>query len=732
MPMMRSPGRRFLFFFLLILLSVLSSPAHPFNGSLAKAINDTIASDRFEGRKSGLSGGTMIEEYVAARFGEWGIEPAGERGTYFHSFPMLVTEEKTASMELLDGPFGTVPFCYGDDFCLITNSGSGDRTAQVVAVGHGLSDEKRGWDDYGDLDVEGKIVLIVRGSPDNGYVWGRAASRDSTLHEAIRRGAVGILFSRGDRAVNGAAIHDGSYFPDVPMAAVSKRVLDHLFRGTGYDTKRYREELKNDPLPFDTGKRIRFRAELRCVEKGSARNVIGVVPGIDPALKEEIIVVGGHMDHVGVDGRGLVYNGANDNGSGTSVVMELARSFASAPERPARTIAFITFAGEEQGLLGSTAFTGAPTIDLDRVVAMINLDMAGHGNGKVGIGGGEQYPAIFESFRAGLDSAVAESLRVGRAWGGESSDHAPFRNEGVPVSSIWSEGTHRFYHTIEDDTDWIDESVLGSVGRMAERWVGALAGWPDPLAAAHRGGRSLLYGSYQVDFDGAIENGAPGWVRGRVRWSGAERFADPSFINELGDLRSRSGGGDSLSIAYSLGEVLSASRRGKRSVLIGLEAGEGRVIPPALVPLLGDLNVGFVRWTGALPDSGESGELEAIAGEGAELLLSVDPAWAARIPDEGKACVRFFPGEGETIDDPDAFPRKNVLFVASLKGKIAPDRLAGAVRRLGWDRVHIDLVPWIAAGDETKIYAFLEEFQRGGAFEHFQMRALVGDNLDRF
>lgn len=710
----------------LALLLLLPATTTAFDGSRAKAIDNVLAADDFLGRKSGLEGGRMTEEYVAARFAEWGLEPAGDDGTFFQSFSMLVTDERSASMSLLDGPLGVVEFEYGDDFVPLTNSGSGDVTAGVVFIGHGLSDTARDYDDYGDADVSGKIVVIFRGTPDTGYDWGRGDSRDSTVTEAVRRGAAGVLFVRGDHATAGAAIHDGSYFPDVPMASIGPRIVTDILRGTGYDRKRYDDELAKGPAPLDTRRRLRLATDVRLVPNGAARNVVGRVTGAAPELRSEIVIVGGHMDHVGIDGDGRVYNGANDNASGSSVVMELARTFA-AGERPARSIAFVTFAGEEQGLLGSIAFADSPPFDLSTAVAMINFDMDGHGDGKVGLGA-DSYPALVDSFRASMDSARAESLRVARTWG-DASDHAPFRWEGIPVFNIWSEGNHRFYHSLDDDTAWVSEAVLSSVGRMAEAWIRVLAGRKGPLLVAHRAGRSLLEASDQIDFDGRMDGGAPPFVRGRVRWFDAGDFPRPPFIDALGDLRLRTGG-DSLSIVYDLGEVHTVARSGKRSVLLGLQEADDDRVSEEYVHLLGDLSVSFARWLGGLPPD-EADYFEELAGEGVALLVPAPEARADLLPAAGKSYVRCYPGRGETVAEPDSLPRKHVLFVASLERREDPVRIAAEIRRLGWDRVHLDLVPWIAAANESDVWAFLEELQGAGDFEPFQLRAILGGNLDR-
>jgi hypothetical protein len=696
-------------------------PSTLFDQRRALAILSEIAGDDFEGRKSGLPGGVRTEEYVAAHFKACGLEPAGENGTYFLPFPMLSTEERGAKMELLDSPYGKVPFLYGEDFSLITNSGSGDITAEVVVAGHGLCDPARRWDDYGDTDVSGRIVLIVRGAPENGYNWDMDTSRDSTLHEAVRRGAAAVLYLQEARPVHGGAVHEGSYFPEVPVAYIGHRAADLLFLNTGLEREAYEKGLASAPHPFATGKRFHFAADVRRIPGGSARNVVGSIAGTDRRLRDEIIIVGGHMDHIGVDGRGLVFNGADDNGSGTAVVVELARSFAAGPRAPRRTVVFATFAGEEQGLLGAEALAKNPPFDLRRAVAMINLDMAGHGEGKTGLGGGERHPEIMRAFRALLDSTLAESLGVHHAWGGEGSDHAPFRRAGIPTYNFWTEGEHRFYHRLDDDVAWIDSIALGCEGRMSERWIRFLADWPEPLAREHAAGRALLYESCQIDFDGAPQRSLPHYAAGSVRWFDAGLFGSEGFLDELDRLTGKAGG-DSLALVNKLAGVRGDAWQGKRVQLIGLDRAAG--LPARRMGLLSDLHVSLVRGAGA-------GAAAGFAGEAVTFLSPPDTALIPALPEDAKACLRVFANRGEEIREPDVFPRKQFFFIVSLDGPMEPAELARALREMGWDRVHLDLMPWIERAGEEPACVFLEDLQAAGPFEQRRLRAMLGGNLER-
>ncbi len=727
------------FLFLIGLTPVAVTPAGAFDKNRAYEHVNHIAGDEFEGRKSGLTGGVMIEEYVASQFESCGLQPAGVDGTYFQKFPFLVTEEKRAELELVDGPFAPVKFVLADDFTLITNSGSADITAEVVLVGHGLVSEEWGRDDYGDLDVTGKIVMIVRGSPDDGYDWSEYSSRDSTLKIALNRGAAGILWLRKSAVLAGAAIHTGVYDDEIPMAYIGERVAHHILRDTGYDLARYRKELKDGPVPLTTGRHLRFHAEVSLIPEGSARNVLGLIPGSDPVLSSEVIVVGGHMDHVGVDGNGRIYNGANDNGSGTGVVLELARSFASSSNRPKRSILFMMFAAEEQGLLGSEYFAENPTMELADVAAMFNLDMVGHGDEGAGIGGGENFPGLWEAYLESLSDDSRDSLDIGRAWGGSSSDHAPFREKGVPVVSFWSKGTHRFYHLFEDDGNWISADALGSVGSRAESFVGFLANWDEPLLVENRLGRTRLNGALQIDFDKTVDKDAKRYQAGSVLWCEAKRFGKDRFALDIAEIDS-DGADDPTApgLVNSLKEVPGLAGKGKRAILVGIEAKNLEDFAEDRIPLLNRFGVALARWPRFEPSKGDSARLAEeleffgkITGEEVALLVPADTAWIPLLPEGGKIYVRFFPTRGETIKDPELYPVKTSLFIMSLDERVDPAEIASIVRELGSWRVHIDLMPWINDDGEKDVVRFIEELEDQDGMTPALIQKLLGSNLFR-
>jgi Zn-dependent M28 family amino/carboxypeptidase len=191
-------------------------------------------------------------------------------------------------------------------------------------------------------------------------------------------------------------------------------------------------------------------------------NVLGVIPGHDPVARHETVLVGAHRDHFGRQA-GLLFPGADDNASGTAVLLDVARVLAESPMTPRRTILFISFSGEEQGLLGSRLYVQHPVFPIDRTVAMINLDHAGIGNGRltVGITGHSKERAA----EAGHTAGVPDKLDLFGFFPG--GDHVPFKEAGVPTVTIVSGGPHPHFHQPSDRADTVQRDILETAARYA-------------------------------------------------------------------------------------------------------------------------------------------------------------------------------------------------------------------------------------------------------------------------
>jgi len=481
-----------LLIFLTLLLPFLVY-AQEFSGDNAFELVKELCSTEFAGRKSGDPEQKLAEKWAADKFAEYGLLP-GAGDDYLQTFPILNNREIKASLELLNGYHGKKKYVHGEDFHLVTNSGSGSVKTEVVFVGYGICEPERNWDDYAGIDLKGKIALIYRDVPGAERHWEEQKWRDYKVNKAIEHGAVAILFCSKDYSIAGAAIHEVAFDPDLPMVMLSEHVVDDIFRGTGKRWSNFQENMKNGPCSFSTGKIVKVETKLRYNPDAVASNVIGILPGWDSKLKSEFIVVGGHLDHCGTSGNGDVFYGADDNASGAAVVLELSRYFASLEMPPKRSVIFILFAAEEQGLLGSKYYVENSTVDLGNIAAMLNFDCCGVGDGKVGIGGFEYFPELYSAFENQLEEEDSENLNISRAWS-YGSDNYSFYNEGIPAFNCWSSGSRSFYHHVEDLPSSLNVEALHNVGRLSGKAIEFISNWEKPLISTNYPIRTLISSS---------------------------------------------------------------------------------------------------------------------------------------------------------------------------------------------------------------------------------------------
>jgi hypothetical protein len=483
-------------------LAVLALAQDRFNGKQAAGYIEQLCKPEFEGRKTGLPGARKAAEWIGSQFQSWGLQPGGDNGTFIQEYPMIVThQKKTAQLKLKNGTFGPITYQDENDFHLYFNSGSGKVTAEVVFIGFGISEPQKGWDDYIGVDVTGKIAFTYRGTPGDGQDWSAENERDYKMQQATKHGAVGLIIFERDWVVRGGTIHEEGYNTHLPAMTISKKVARDIFQGTYRNLDHTIRDLAKSPRSFATGKMMSIDALVEKIEPGIGENVIGILPGNDPLLKDEFIVIGGHTDHNGVSPNGNAYVGADDNASGAAVVMELVRVFASRKNELKRSVVFIGFGGEEQGLRGSKYFSEHPTIPAEKICLMFNFDMEGQGDGGGGFGGRNYFPDIVSEMISSLSDSVQKKLSVGRSGGMWGSDHAHFIEQGVPDFGFYSTGDHSFYHQVEDDPSQINPQSLQFVGDRASELLSRFAAHPTSLLfEGNRQGRTFLLFGDQMAF----------------------------------------------------------------------------------------------------------------------------------------------------------------------------------------------------------------------------------------
>ena len=452
--------------------SVASHVALPDPSALAVHVI-ALTAPEMEGRASGTVGAERAARYLADQLAAAGLHPGGEGASFLQSFVIGSTARLGAGSSLERLGASPARFEAGRDW--VPHGGSRRETVrgELVFAGYGVS--ASGHDDYAGLDVTGRVVLVLDGVPPS--VSGPPPSRLDKLIAARRRGAVALLIS-GDGL---PALESTAAPVNLVSGTLTAATTDALLAPSGLTRAALVQRVAESraPAPLPAGVEVAVRVDLQTVEVRTA-NVVGIVPGHDPTRTAEAVVVGAHYDHLGRSG-GAVYPGADDNASGTAVVLELARAFAAAGGAP-RTLVFVLFSGEEIGLLGSRHYVRSPTVPIERTVAMINLDMVGRlGDRPLGVGGvatGGGLKAVVDDAGRQLGLALAD-----REAPGSASDHAPFYSAGVPVL-FFHTGAHPDYHRPTDTAEKIDADGLARVAGVTARVIEAVAGRPRPTYVA--------------------------------------------------------------------------------------------------------------------------------------------------------------------------------------------------------------------------------------------------------
>jgi hypothetical protein len=715
------------YWLLILLIWAGTAAAVPFESQTAKAFLDTLCCDAFGGRKSGDPEAHQAELWVAGKFAEFGLQPGGTDG-YLQPFPILNNRELEASLELRNGVHGRKRYQHGEDFHLITNSGSGAVEAEVVFVGYGICEPERSRDDFAGQDLQGKIALIYKAVPGSERDWEEQLTRDYKLKKAVEHGAAAVIFVSDREAISGAAIHRDAFHPQVPVLLVSEHVVDDLFRGTGFKFATLKDRLPQSPQSFATGKIARVRTRLRYDANAVASNVIGILPGADAALRDEWIVVGGHLDHNGINAAGDIFRGADDNASGASVVLELARGFAALKVKPKRSLLFIEFAAEEQGLLGSEYFVAHPTVPRERIAAMFNFDCCGIGTGPVGFGGAEHFPEIWDAYQAGRSAEETANLRLSTIWRNGSDNHS-FETAGIATFNYWSSGERSFYHQIEDLPEAISPTVLGNVGREAAEFIAFLADRDHPLLKAQMIARNRLFSAITLDpaplrvqDAGSAEELRRRRQRGldcqAVAVSADSPYADiESWRHFCAENRFR--------FAQGSGDVKAAVRNQQLALLPVLVEPE-RLSREAWQNLR-DLGVKAVSLSDSESDSAtRSNVVQAV--RDLDLLVVCSRATAGQLPDDVR-CAIVCDGDDFDAALSEAQDRKNRRVWVPFGSRAAePCRAMTADVREAAVRTLFIGAAWDGASEQAGLLDFIEELEEAG-FSGTQIEYLWGENL---
>lgn len=453
-----------------------------------------LAADAWQGRRAGTPGADSAADWIAGEFRRIGLLPAGDGGTYFQSFSFIDGIVLGAGNRLVVGGRAFRP---GEEFRPLAFSSAGAVAGDVVFAGYGTVARDLEYDDYGGLDVKDKVVLLLRygpGGDDPQSRWAAFMPLRLKAQNARDKGARAVLIVTGPRSPGAldqlVPLRADASLADegLPCFTVTRAVADALFAQTGTTLdgaqRTIDESLKPAPLVL-AGARLEATADLT-PKRSLTRNVVGLLPLASTA--REAVVVGAHYDHLGLGATGSldpapdgkIHHGADDNASGVAGVLDLARRFAARTEPAQRSIYFVAFGAEEMGVLGSSYLVKNPPRPLERIAAMVNLDMIGRlREDTLEVHGAGTSP-LFKPLLEEADRTAGLKLKLHEGGYGPS-DHSPFYAAGRPVLFVFT-GNHADYHRPSDTADKIDAEGIAKVLGLVEPVVSALATSPAPIA----------------------------------------------------------------------------------------------------------------------------------------------------------------------------------------------------------------------------------------------------------
>jgi aminopeptidase YwaD len=499
-----------------------------------------LASDELEGRRTGSSGAILAAEYIAKEYARYGLRrsigvdlpgmsilEADSPRRYLQEFPYVAGVEigKNNLFQVIPRRADdTAPLMVGEDWMPLGFSSNGEiRKAPYVFVGYGITAAELKYDSYAGHAVKDSVAIALAGTPDGDNPHGQFARYEDVRWKAIaarNAGAKALLVIAQeekfkDDRFSRLRYDNSAGDAGLPVAVISRQVVARLFFTSGDVFSALVETTKPQPPPKEedslpasarsknflllTGVTLSFSIDIKRNEV-AATNVVGILEGSDPKLRDEVIVLGAHYDHLGKGGEGSlapregeIHHGADDNASGVAGLLELAHIFSSQQPRPRRTIVFIAFSGEEEGLLGSNYYVNHPIRPLANIVAMINMDMIGRmKDNKLivgGLGTSQEWRGMIESANVlqGVTVSVAPATGNGGGLtqgsyplvvsangrpvvnsdpgkqfqltlnedGYGPSDHSSFYAKQIPVLFFWT-GTHDDYHKPSDTADKIN------------------------------------------------------------------------------------------------------------------------------------------------------------------------------------------------------------------------------------------------------------------------------------
>jgi hypothetical protein len=429
--------------------------------------------EKYAGRLTGTAEYQECAEWLASMFREWGLKPAGENGTWFQWFEIpytLVHPDCGVSLHLKQGKEGTLlkNYKYVSEYMPGSTSGSGEVTAEVIYAGYGITAPEIGYDDYAGIDVRGKIILIEPESPvspgegaEKFNPWFEHSFHQTKLNNAVKHGAVGMLYNYGP-----IGNPNNAYNKDFIYVHIGSEAVNDIFAGTGKSHEKVISSIKENlkPSSFNTGKTVTIKMTTEHFADGRGSNIIGLLEGTDPVLSKEVIIIGAHLDHLGRCYE--IIPGANDNASAVAVMMGVAKALTEHKISLKRSVLFLSFGAEEQGIIGSKVYLDEPVFPLDKSI-LLNMDGVGIGlsiNANAGLNFPEMWKFVEEANEKYIHRVLTTNYfpNLGRP----RLDAARFLSAGVPSLSFATYGSRNIYHLPGDNLDIIKPEIMEDMAQL--------------------------------------------------------------------------------------------------------------------------------------------------------------------------------------------------------------------------------------------------------------------------
>jgi Peptidase family M28 len=419
------------------------------------------------GRMPGDIGYERASCYIEEKFVEYGLEPLGISGSFRQPFSMEINRVISAEVSFRDSNGMIHNLALGQDFVCRGLTGCGNIKGDMVFVGYAQEDDPV--DELADVDLNGKIAVSFKYPPpwsDNR----RGELPRSKAHRLKDRGAIGLVLipnpnrSEPDR-ISASLVESPDPLPDFPMIVLSENIATSLF-DFGENTlasRQFRIDQLKESASGEIHGRMAIKLDTEHNPDGKCWNIIGLLKGRDPGLSSEAIVLGAHLDHVGIQGETVIFNGAQDNASGSAAILEIARILSNG-HRPARSILFILFGAEEAGIIGSLYYGKHPAWPLNKTTAMLNLDCMGAGTG-LDARGRTTHPHLFKHLDDMNQTYIQlPDTQADHPAGG--ADAEAFERAGIPNVFIVAKDPYQHLHMATDKPETLNPTVFESITRL--------------------------------------------------------------------------------------------------------------------------------------------------------------------------------------------------------------------------------------------------------------------------